>query len=96
MYYNKASVNYPLALGYSDIFVVPHNSLDSICHFLGVFAAMNLFVEIAIPTAIMLVANYNNVVQNKDLNYIYGTAWSGGYGVFWEFFTKMWVPNIKY
>lgn len=45
---------YPLANSYSDFFVVPRASLASFCHLCGVFAAMNLFAEVAIPTALLL------------------------------------------
>jgi hypothetical protein len=45
---------YPLATGYSDFFVVPTAALADFAHVCGVFAAMNLFVEAAIPTALAL------------------------------------------
>lgn len=45
---------YPLVAGYSDFFIVPKNSIRNFCHYCGVFAGMNIFVEVAIPTALML------------------------------------------
>jgi hypothetical protein len=45
---------YPLVGGYSDIFIVDADSLSLFSHYCGVFAATNLFVEIAIPTALAL------------------------------------------
>lgn len=56
---------YPVWGGYSDIVIIPGNRMKQIGHMLGVFAAMGLFVEMAIPTATMLMCK--NVVQEKDL-----------------------------
>jgi hypothetical protein len=40
--------------GYSDFFVVPNNALKRFAHLCGIFASMNVFTEIAIPTALSL------------------------------------------
>jgi hypothetical protein len=45
---------YPLLFGYSDFFLVPAPELDQFAHFCGVFAAMNVFAEVAVPTAMAL------------------------------------------
>lgn len=45
---------YPLIGGYSDIVVVNRDHLQRISERCGVFAATNLFVELAIPTAMLL------------------------------------------
>jgi hypothetical protein len=50
----RLTLNYPLVGGYSDLFIVDANSLARFSHYCGVFAATNLFVEIAIPTALVL------------------------------------------
>lgn len=47
-------LSYPLIGGYSDIFVIPAETIKAFCHYCGVFAAGNLFVEHAIPTALVL------------------------------------------
>ena len=47
-------LSYPLIGGYSDIFVIPAQTIKAFCHYCGVFAAGNLFVEHAIPTALVL------------------------------------------
>jgi len=47
-------LSYPLVGGYSDIFVIPAEIIKTFCHYCGVFAAGNLFVEHAIPTALVL------------------------------------------
>ena len=43
---------YPLLMGYSDFFVVPAAAMESFCRYAGIFSSMNLFVEIALPTAL--------------------------------------------
>lgn len=54
-------VPYPMAKGYSDIFAIKKASLRKVAHMLGIFAAMNMFVEIAVPTAIVLTVKRGNV-----------------------------------
>jgi hypothetical protein len=44
----------PFASGYSDFVVVPAGAVAEFARICGVFAAMNLFVEVAIPTALAL------------------------------------------
>ena len=46
--------SYPLLAGYSDFVVVPAKDLDLFAHYCGVFAAMNMFAEVAVPTALAL------------------------------------------
>ena len=45
---------YPLLAGYSDFFVVPAECMDAFAHFCGVFGAINMFAEVAVPTALAL------------------------------------------
>lgn len=45
---------YPLVYTYSDFLCVKKDRLYELSYCFGIFAAMNLYVEIAIPTAIML------------------------------------------
>lgn len=45
---------YPLLAGYSDFFVVPAERLARFAHYCGVFAAVNMFAEVAVPTALAL------------------------------------------
>ena len=40
--------------GYSDIIVVPKDHLELFCHYCGIFAAMNLWVDAAVGTALLL------------------------------------------
>lgn len=51
---NGIKLNYPLVYGYSDIVVVSKLIITEFSHYCGVFSAMGLFVEIAIPSALVL------------------------------------------
>lgn len=51
--YGKAA-RYPLLCGYADFFVVPGKAMKAFLHFCGVFAALNVFAEAAVPTALAL------------------------------------------
>ena len=70
-HYRPHKLAYPMAVGPSDIFIIPNNSIDRFVTHCGIFAAYNLFVEIAIPTAIVLTidTNDNNIVQSSDLEH---------------------------
>ena len=50
-------LSYPLTGSYSDIFIIPSEHIKKFSHYCGVFAAGNLFVEHAIPTALVLTTN---------------------------------------
>lgn len=60
----KQKCPYPVWGGYSDIFIIPSEKLEEAAHMMGVFAAMNLFVEIAVPTALMLTCD--KLIEEKD------------------------------
>lgn len=51
-------VLYPLVMSYSDFFVVPEADLAEFSHLCGVFAAMGVFVECAIPTALAFASKH--------------------------------------
>lgn len=67
------SMPYPLVCGYSDFFIVPSQDLELLAHYCGIFASMNLFVEIALPTALAFSATR---LRTKTLNYFSGAIWS--------------------
>jgi len=70
----KIELPYPVAGSYSDIFIVNKNSIGDFCRYCGILAAVGLFVEIAIPTALLL--SSEKIMQEKDLK-LQGTAvWS--------------------
>lgn len=56
---------YPIWGGYSDVMIVPGDKMQEVAHMLGVFAGMNLYVEIAIPTAVNLLCE--KVKEQTDL-----------------------------
>ena len=64
---------YPIWGGYSDVFIIPGKDIDKVSHMLGVFAAMDLFVEEAIPTALHL--NCEELIEEKDLRAKSRTLW---------------------
>ena len=45
---------YPLLAGYSDFVVIPAAAIERFVHYCGVMAALNVFAEIAVPTALAL------------------------------------------
>lgn len=63
----KGHFSYPLVGGYSDIFLVTADVMDKFCLYCGAFAATRLFVEIAIPTAMVLAANDIQFEENIKL-----------------------------
>jgi hypothetical protein len=50
----KRYIHFPLIEGYSDLIVIPKENLKSFCHLCGIFAAMNLWVDTAIATSMVL------------------------------------------
>jgi hypothetical protein len=53
----KYSLNYPVVASYSDLVIVSAAAIKKFIHYCGVFAATELFVELAIPTALLLSAD---------------------------------------
>ena len=72
---NKRFVNYPLVEGYSDLIVVPKKHLELFCHYCGIFAAMNLWVDAAVATALIL--SGSKIKTEKDSNYSGTEYWNG-------------------
>lgn len=75
----KYSLPYPLVGSYSDICIVSSNSIKMFCHYCGVFAATDLHVEIAIPTALVLAAD--EIVTERDLNFKGKALWPDGWNM---------------
>lgn len=65
---------YPYVFGYSDIILIPANRMDELCRYLEVFATWNMFVEMAVPTAIMLLPNTKIHFANQ-CRYKTGNVW---------------------
>ncbi|SHN09787.1 hypothetical protein [Polaribacter sp. KT 15] len=68
------NLSYPIVGSYSDIFVVSSNTIKDFCLYSGVFSATNMFVELAIPTAMVLSAK--KIVTEKDLDLQGIALWS--------------------
>ena len=58
-------LSYPLVKSSTDIFIVPGLTIHKFCYYCGIFAAANLFVEIAIPTTMALVSD--EIRLGKDI-----------------------------
>jgi hypothetical protein len=61
----KYHLSYPMVGSYSDIFIISSNTIKDFCHYCGVFAATNLFVEVALPTSLVLSAE--EIITEKQL-----------------------------
>jgi hypothetical protein len=70
----RRTIAYPMVASYADIVIIPHVGVKKFCHYSGVFAALNLFVEIALPTALLF--SVDSIRQEKDLNKSGSTSWS--------------------
>ena len=60
-------IPYPLLFGYADYFCVRKEKYYQLARVCGIFAAMNLFVEIAIPTAVMLTFDRTRVITRQEI-----------------------------
>lgn len=59
------SLPYPFVGSYSDIFVISADTIELFSHYCGVFAATKLFVEVGLPTSLVL--STNNIVLENDI-----------------------------
>jgi hypothetical protein len=62
----KKGLKYPLVRSYSDIFIISNQVVNQFAQYCGVFSATDLFVELAIPTSIVL--SSNTIITEKDLD----------------------------
>jgi hypothetical protein len=72
----KYKLSYPLVGSYSDICVISSDAIKKFYHYCGVFAAANLFVEIGLPTSLVLSAE--KIVTEKDLELQGKALWPDG------------------
>lgn len=70
----KYPYSYPVVFGYSDIVCIPKEKFDDFCRILEVFAAWNMFVELAIPTALQLLPG-TRLATLEDTRYKSGNVW---------------------
>lgn len=62
---------YPIAGSYSDILIITSDTVTDFCRYCGIMAAAGLFVEIAIPTALLLSARQ---IMLEDQLHLQGKA----------------------
>lgn len=70
----KIELPYPVAGSYSDVVIVTKESIYDFCRYCGIMAAVGLFVEFAIPTALLLASN--KIMQEKDISLKGKALWS--------------------
>ena len=80
-YFKEFKLAYPVVGSYSDIVIVSKQAITKFCHYCGVFATNQLFVEFAIPTALLLAAD--QVITEKNI---------GKRGIIYWLYTK---PEIE-
>jgi hypothetical protein len=64
--HGKIELPYPIVGSYADCIVATKETIHDFCRYCGMMAAAGLFVEIAIPTAMVLASQ--KIVQEKDLH----------------------------
>lgn len=72
---NFKKLKYPLAFTYSDIFIVSQAAIKKFMHLCGVFASTELWVELAIPTALML--SGEKIITEQDTKLKGRALWDG-------------------
>jgi hypothetical protein len=72
--HGKIELPYPVAGSYSDVVIVTKDIIQEFCRYCGIMAAAGLFVEIAIPTALILLSR--KIMQEKDLQLKGKAFWS--------------------
>ncbi len=65
---------YPLVHGFSDLTVVPGAAIKDFLHYCGVFAACRVFVEAAIPMALLFCCKNVNTLKKLNLDGLTGNA----------------------
>ena len=70
----KRDLPYPLMQAYSDFFVISKEAIKEFSRMCGVFAAMNIFVETALPTALMLAER--KITKASDFSYNNKIMWT--------------------
>lgn len=78
---SSANLSYPLAASYSDTLLVSGETMPKFAHYCGVFGATSLFVEVAIPTALVL-ASDKKIKTEMDISKTGRSYWCGAENVF--------------
>lgn len=69
----NCELKYPLVRAYSDILLIPADIMPKFANYCGAFSATRLFVEMAIPTALVL--SSDNIRLGKDIKLNPGAMW---------------------
>lgn len=85
----SANLNYPLAASYSDTLLISGETMPKFAHYCGVFGATSLFVEVAIPTALIL-ASDKKIKTEKDIKKRGRSYWKTSDNVFCENPNYLW------
>lgn len=85
----SANLSYPLAASYSDTLLVAGDSMERFAHYCGVFGATSLFVEVAIPTALIL-ASTKKIKTEKDISKTGRSYWKTANNVFCDDSSYLW------
>lgn len=72
-YFHRRYLDYPLVGGYADILILTSDMMDKFTLYCGAFAATSLFVEFAIPTALVL--STDKLRFTTDLKMKSGVMW---------------------
>lgn len=70
----SCNLKYPLVRAYSDILLLTSDVMPKFSQYCGAFAATRLFVEMAVPTALVLSAD--NIKLGKDIKLAPGAMWT--------------------
>ena len=68
-------IPYPMAKGYSDVLIMKKDDLSKFARLCGIFSAMDVFVEIAVPTSIVLLFEREEVSCLADTEYTARLLW---------------------
>ncbi len=68
-------IPYPMAKAYSDILILRKDSMCDFSKLCGIFSAMNVFVEIAIPTSLVLLFDREEISCLSDTIYSSKLVW---------------------
>jgi len=79
----SANLSYPITASYSDTLLVSGETMPRFAHYCGVFGATSLFVEVAIPTALVLASN-KKIKTERDMSKSGRSYWKTIDNVFCE------------
>lgn len=65
---------FPMAYGVSDLFAVRRDRFERFAHYLGVFASLDLFVEAAVPTALILATDRTVTARDIGRDFCWATG----------------------